>query len=72
MLLEGFRSAPIPMIEVYRPSLGLPMLWPSCPSVVAVASDGRVDVPMPVLDLAAPAEVADFVTRHLAVDAPSR
>lgn len=61
VLFEGFRSAPIPMIEVFRPSLGRPMLWPTCPSVVAVAADGHVACPLPVLDLGAPQAVAQFV-----------
>ena len=61
VLFEGFRHAPIPLIEVFRPTLGRPMLWPTCPSVVAVASDGQVDCPLPVLDLGAPEAVAQFV-----------
>ena len=65
VLFEGFRQAPVPMIEVHRPSLGLPMLWPTCPTVVALASDGAVECPLPVLTLAAPHEVAAFVTQHL-------
>jgi molybdopterin-guanine dinucleotide biosynthesis protein B len=72
VLFEGFRSAPVPMIEVYRPSLGLPMLWPTCPSVVALASDGVVDCPLPVLDLAQPAAIAAFVVAHLGSGAPTR
>jgi len=65
VLFEGFRNAPIPMIEVFRPSLGRPMLWPNCPSVVALAADGEVSCPLPVLDLGAPQAVATFVTAHL-------
>jgi len=65
VLFEGFRNAPIPMIEVFRPSLGRPMLWPNCPSVVALAADGEVSCPLPVLDLGAPQAVATFVTTHL-------
>ncbi len=61
VLFEGFRSAPIPLIEVFRPSLGRPMLWPTCPSVIAVAADGAVDCPLPVLALGAPEAVAQFV-----------
>ncbi len=76
VLFEGFRRAPIPLIEVHRPSLGLPTLWSSCPSVVAVATDGPVECPLPILDLAAPQEVAAFVTRHLGLQlhagAPAR
>jgi molybdopterin-guanine dinucleotide biosynthesis protein B len=70
VLVEGFRSAPIPMIEVYRPALGLPMLWPTCAAVVAVASDGTVDCPFPLLRLNDPPAVAAFVLRHLGL--PSR
>lgn len=65
VLFEGFRKAPIPMIEVFRPSLGRPMLWPDCTSVIAVASDAEVSCPLPVLDLAAPPDVAQFITSHL-------
>jgi molybdopterin-guanine dinucleotide biosynthesis adapter protein len=65
VLFEGFRNATIPMVEVFRPSLDRPMLWPNCPSVVAVAADGEVACPLPVLDLAAPQAVTTFVTNHL-------
>jgi molybdopterin-guanine dinucleotide biosynthesis protein B len=65
VLFEGFRNAPIPMIEVFRPSLGRPMLWPNCPSVVALAADGEVVCPFPVLDLGAPQAAATFITAHL-------
>lgn len=67
VLFEGFRTAPLPLIEVFRPSLGRPMLWPTCPSVVAVASDGDVSCPLPVLDLAQPPAVAAFVLAHLQI-----
>jgi molybdopterin-guanine dinucleotide biosynthesis protein B len=71
VLFEGFRQAPIPKVEVHRPSLGLPMLWPTCPTVVALATDGAVECPLPVLNLAAPQEVAAFVTQHLGRQAPA-
>jgi molybdopterin-guanine dinucleotide biosynthesis protein B len=48
------------------------MLWPTCPSVVALATDGEVDCPVPVLDLAAPAAVADLVVGHLGITARPR
>jgi molybdopterin-guanine dinucleotide biosynthesis protein B len=67
VLLEGFRAAPIPQIEVYRPERGLPMLWAEHPSVVAIAADGDIDCPLPRLALDAPAAVADFVCNYLAL-----
>ena len=72
ILFEGFRNAPIPMIEVHRPSLGLPMLWKACPSVVAVATDGEVACPLPILNLGAPQEVAVFLVAHLRLAQPAR
>ena len=65
VLFEGFRSAPIPMIEVHRPSLGLPMLWPKCPTVIAVVTDGEIECPLPRLMLGEPQEVAAFLARHV-------
>ena len=72
VLFEGFRNAPIPMIEVFRPSLGRPMLWPSCPSVVAVASDGEFACPLTVLDLAAPQSAPRSSIAHLGLTATSK
>jgi molybdopterin-guanine dinucleotide biosynthesis adapter protein len=52
LLIEGFKAHAHPKLEVYRPSLGKPMLWPNDPDIVAVASDEPVvDLPLPVLDL---------------------
>jgi molybdopterin-guanine dinucleotide biosynthesis protein B len=65
VLFEGFRGAPIPMIEVFRPSLGRPMLWPTCPSVIAIAADGPVECALPVLDLTDPPAIAAFIGSHL-------
>jgi len=39
VLVEGWKRAPYPKLEVFRPAVGKPPLWPDDPSVVAVASD---------------------------------
>ncbi len=70
VIVEGFRQAPIPLIEVFRPELDLPMLWPSCPTVVAVATDGSPECPHPLLPLGTPSVVCDFVLAHLGITAP--
>ncbi len=66
VLVEGFRGAErVPKIEVFRPSLGKPPLWPEM-DVLAVASDAAAEhCAVPVLDLNAPSEVADFVLAAL-------
>ncbi len=62
IVVEGFKSHPFPKIEIHRPLLGKPPIWPDQPGIVAVASDAPLpDCPHPVLDLAAPARVAEFM-----------
>ncbi|MFZ6657146.1 molybdopterin-guanine dinucleotide biosynthesis protein B [Undibacterium sp. TJN19] len=38
-LIEGYKWEPVPKLEVYRPSLGKPALYPDDMNVIAVASD---------------------------------
>lgn len=61
VLVEGFKAADIPKIEVYRPATGKPLLHPDDPWIVAIASDAALDVPLPLLDLNDPAAVARFI-----------
>ena len=38
-LVEGYKWEPLPKLEVYRPSVGKPPLYPEDEGIVAVASD---------------------------------
>lgn len=68
VLIEGFRDGAFPKIEVFRPALGKPGIWPNMP-VLAVAADGAVaDCPVPVLPLNAPDQIADFAMAALGVN----
>lgn len=71
ILVEGFKHEPIPKIELYRPSLGHPLLHGDDPHVIAVATDARIAPAraLPVLDLNAPEAIADFVGDWLAAAA---
>ncbi len=65
VLVEGFKSYRFPKLEVYRPDLGKPPLWPEM-QVLAVASDAALaDCPVPVLDLNRAEAVTDFVLSAL-------
>jgi molybdopterin-guanine dinucleotide biosynthesis adapter protein len=65
ILIEGFKRHPHPKIEVRRPSLGKPPLYPDDPSVVAVASDEPLpELALPRLPLSDPAAVARFIIEH--------
>jgi molybdopterin-guanine dinucleotide biosynthesis adapter protein len=61
VLIEGFKAAAVPKVEVHRPGYGKPPLFPDNPHVVAVASDGPVDTALPLLPLNDPERVADFI-----------
>ena len=65
LIVEGFKYAPIPKLEVWRAETGEPLLHPNDPRIVAVASDAKVDTRLPVLDLNNVNAIASFVVSHL-------
>jgi molybdopterin-guanine dinucleotide biosynthesis protein B len=65
LLVEGFKHAPIPKLEVWRAEPGEAMLHPNDPHIVAVATDARVDTRLPVLNLNDDAAIARFVLDYL-------
>lgn len=65
VLVEGFKQAAIPRIEVYRPALGKPPLHTEDPSFLAVVTDAPLEIALPCLSLNDPAQVADFLCRTL-------
>lgn len=68
-LVEGYKWEAIPKLEVQRPSLGHPPLYPNDPHIVAVASDAPApdDLPDNVawLDLNAPASVLAWLKARI-------
>ena len=64
VLVEGYKTADIPKIEVHRPSTGNPLLHPNDPAIVAVACDEPVASPLPVLALDDVDGIAAFIMRH--------
>jgi molybdopterin-guanine dinucleotide biosynthesis protein B len=65
LLVEGWKRHPHPKIEVHRPVLGKPLLYPEDPWVVAIASDEALTAPVPLLPLGDPRAVAAFISAHL-------
>lgn len=64
LLVEGWKRHPHPKLEVHRPSLGKPLLYPHDPHIVAIASDEAIAAPIPLLPIADAARVADFILDH--------
>ena len=65
VIVEGFKHAAIPKLEVWRRVTGEPLLHPNDPHIVAIATDTRIETPLPRLDLNDDASIASFVLAHL-------
>lgn len=64
VLVEGFKSAPLPKLEVHRPSLRRPLLYPDDPHILALATDepaAFAGAPIVVHDLEAVDALATLV-----------
>ncbi|MCC7046089.1 MAG: molybdopterin-guanine dinucleotide biosynthesis protein B [Alphaproteobacteria bacterium] len=72
LLIEGFKVHAHDKLEVYRPSLGKPMLYRNDARVVALASDARIDgIGVPQFDLEDVPAIAGFIVRHCGLAARS-
>lgn len=65
LIVEGYKFAPIPKLEVWRTVTGEALLHPNDPHIVAVASDTKVETKLPLLDLNAHEAIAAFILGHL-------
>jgi molybdopterin-guanine dinucleotide biosynthesis protein B len=67
VLIEGYKAASHPKLEVHRAAVGAPLLAPDDPAIVAIASD--VPLPaatVPVVDLDDVDRIVDVLIRHAA------
>lgn len=61
ILVEGFRHLPFPKIEVIRGAVSGQFLHHEDPSIIAVATDARIDTRLTQIDLNDPAAVVEFI-----------
>ncbi len=65
VLVEGWKHADLPKIEVWRAALGQAPMYPHDPFVTAVATDDPAALPeatsLPLIDLATPAALVDML-----------
>jgi len=66
ILVEGFKATAFPKIELHRPSLNKPLLYPNDPNIIAIASDFAIDTPPSLvqLDLNQPDQITNFITQQ--------
>lgn len=66
-LVEGYKARPIPKLEVWRPAVGKPRLYPDDPAILGIATDAPAalaGVGLPVFTLGQVDEIATFVLRE--------
>lgn len=66
-LVEGYKTYPLPKLEIWRPDVGKPLLHPRDPAILAIATDTPSALSatrLPVFDLAALDEIATLVLRE--------
>jgi molybdopterin-guanine dinucleotide biosynthesis adapter protein len=67
VLIEGYKRAPHPKLEVYRTCVGKPLLHHDDPAIVAIASDEPLPTArVPVVDLDDIEGIADILIRYAA------
>jgi molybdopterin-guanine dinucleotide biosynthesis protein B len=64
VLVEGYKRDAHPKVEVWRQETGQPLIQPGDPLIRAVATDARLTLSVPVLDLNDTAAVADFILQE--------
>ncbi|MBK6638347.1 MAG: molybdopterin-guanine dinucleotide biosynthesis protein B [Rhodocyclaceae bacterium] len=66
VLVEGYKHAPLPKLEVHRPALGKPLIYPDpAGQIVAIASAEPLNVSIPCLPLHDHAGIASFILDHV-------
>lgn len=65
VLVEGYKREAIPKLEVYRESVGEPLLHPHDEHIVTIASDQPVKTSLPQFDLNDSQAIGAFVLRHV-------
>ena len=68
VIVEGYKSAAIPKLEVHRRDGHTPLLYPEDKHVVAVATDEPLDTKLPQLALDDAAAVAGFIVQYLGLN----
>ena len=63
ILVEGFKAERFPKIELHRPSMNKPLLYPNDPDIIAIATDGVLKTPdaLTQLDINQPEMIAAFI-----------
>ena len=65
LLIEGYKREPLDKLEVYRSTLGEPLLFPQDPRIIAIAGDQRVDAELPQFNVDDVSAIAAFIRKRV-------
>jgi len=67
VLVEGFKHVTFAKIELHRPALGKPLLFPDDDSIIAVATDQAEEIKtgLPILELNKPEMITNFILQFI-------
>ncbi len=65
VIVEGFKRDAMPKLEVHRVANGKPLLFPTDPDIVAIATDDAVDTTLPRFGLDDVDGIAAFIVGHV-------
>ncbi len=65
VLVEGFKTEPIPKLEVHRVANAKPPLYPQDKTVIAIACDEPIATRLPQFNLNNAEGIAQFIIQHL-------
>lgn len=75
VLVEGFKRESFAKIELHRPSLGQPLMFPGDKNIIAVATDDTLPISsgsIPLLDLNQPEAISSFILDQFLADGEQR
>jgi molybdopterin-guanine dinucleotide biosynthesis protein B len=67
VLVEGYKFASIPKLEVHRGATDHPPLYLDDPQIIAVVTDSREILPVPTLDIDEPQQVVDHILNYFSL-----
>lgn len=69
VLVEGFKGEDFPKLEVYRASVGKPLMYPGQSNIVALASDQKLTgCPLPQFDIDDIDGIGGFILEHCRIE----
>ena len=64
ILIEGYKNEFIKKLEVFRFDIGKPFLYPNDQNIFAIASDKKIEVPIPSLDINNISDICELLMKN--------